>query len=64
MIEHHVEEEEKRVEGIFSQARKAGLDMDALGYQMVAEKEQLTANYKKGGLPRPDTKSFSGTALA
>jgi hemerythrin superfamily protein len=25
-IEHHVEEEEKRVEGMFSQARKAGLD--------------------------------------
>ena len=31
MIEHHVEEEEKRVEGMFAQARKAGLDMDALG---------------------------------
>ena len=30
-IEHHVEEEEKRMEGLFSQARKAGLDMDALG---------------------------------
>src|SRR4051812_10282935 len=31
MIEHHVEEEEKRSEGVFAQARKAGLDMDALG---------------------------------
>ena len=30
-IEHHVEEEEKRMEGLFAQARKAGLDMDALG---------------------------------
>ena len=30
-IEHHVEEEEKRLEGMFSQARKAGLDMDELG---------------------------------
>jgi hypothetical protein len=29
MIEHHVKEEEQRVEGMFSQARKAGLDMDA-----------------------------------
>jgi hemerythrin superfamily protein len=29
-IEHHVEEEEKRMEGLFAQARKAGLDMDAL----------------------------------
>jgi hemerythrin superfamily protein len=38
MIEHHVKEEEQRVEGMFSQARKAGLDMDALGEQMAAEK--------------------------
>ena len=34
-IEHHVEEEEKRMEGLFSQARKAGLDMDALGAQLA-----------------------------
>lgn len=47
-IEHHVEEEEKRIEGMFSQARKAGLDMDALGEQMAARKEQLLAAYKAG----------------
>jgi hypothetical protein len=63
-IEHHVAEEEKRVEGMFAQARKAGLDMDALGEQMAAEKEQLIASYQKSGLSRPDTKSLSGTALA
>ena len=63
-IAHHVEEEEKRVEGMFAQARKAGLDMDALGEQMAAEKAQLVAAYKKGGLPRPKTESLSGTALA
>src|ERR1700761_6228747 len=40
-IEHHVEEEEKRVEGMFAQARKAGLDMQALGDKMAAEKERL-----------------------
>src|SRR6185369_2641005 len=28
-IEHHVREEEKRVDGLFAQARKAELDMDA-----------------------------------
>ena len=33
-IEHHVEEEEQRVEGMFAQARKAGVDMDALGEQL------------------------------
>ena len=64
MIEHHVEEEEKRVEGMFSQARKAGLDMDALGEQMAAEKEQLIATYKAGGLPVPETPTLEGTRLA
>jgi hypothetical protein len=64
MIEHHVEEEEKRVEGMFSQARKAGLDMDALGEQMAAEKEKLLASYKSSGLPRPETPTFTGTTLA
>ena len=64
MIEHHVEEEEKRVEGMFSQARKAGLDMDALGERMAAEKAELMASYKASGLPRPETTSFQGTVLA
>jgi hypothetical protein len=64
MIEHHVQEEEKRVEGMFSQARKAGLDMDDLGERMAAEKQQLTADYKSGGLPRPETPTLGGTALA
>jgi hypothetical protein len=64
MIEHHVEEEEKRVEGMFSQARKAGLDMDDLGERMASEKQQLMANYKKGGVPRPETSTLSGTTLA
>jgi hypothetical protein len=63
-IEHHVEEEEKRVEGMFAQARNAGLDMDALGAKMAAEKAQLLAAYKTSGVPRPDTTSLSGTALA
>jgi hemerythrin superfamily protein len=48
-IEHHVEEEEKRMEGMFAQARKAGLDMDALGEQMAVRKSQLQAAYKTGG---------------
>ena len=64
MIEHHVEEEEKRVEGMFSQARKAGLDMDALGEEMAAEKARLKAAYKSAGLPTPETTTLSGTSLA
>jgi hypothetical protein len=64
MIEHHVKEEEMRVEGMFSQARKAGLDMDALGEQMAAEKAQLIATYKKSGLPKPETTTLRATTLA
>ena len=58
-IEHHVEEEEKRMEGMFAQARKAGLDMDALGEQLAARKEELVAAYKAGGLPRPETTTLT-----
>ncbi|MGN6817079.1 MAG: hemerythrin domain-containing protein [Sphingomonas sp.] len=57
-IEHHVKEEEQRLEGMFSQARRAGLDMDALGDELRARKEELVATYKKGGLPRPETATF------
>jgi galactokinase len=64
MVEHHVEEEEQRVEGMFSQARKAGLDMQALGEQMAAEKARLTETYKTTGLPQPQTPTLAGTALA
>lgn len=63
MIEHHVEEEEKRVEGMFSQARKAGLDMDALGEQMAAEKARLMASYKKNGTPPPETSTFKSAPV-
>ena len=52
-IEHHVEEEEKRMEGLFSQARKAGLDMDALGEQLAARKQQLTSEFEATGIPTP-----------
>jgi hypothetical protein len=64
MIEHHVEEEEKRVEGMFSQARKAGLDMDGLGERMAAQKKSLLATYKTRGIPSPETPTFTGTTLA
>lgn len=57
-IEHHVEEEEKRMEGMFSQARRAGLDMDTLGDQLRARKEQLVAEYKSQGLSKPTPSTF------
>jgi hypothetical protein len=58
-IEHHVEEEEKRSEGLFAQARKADIDMEALGEQLRARKEELTATYKKSGVPTPETTTLT-----
>jgi hypothetical protein len=59
-IEHHVEEEEKRSEGMFAQARAAGLDMDALGDQMKARKQEAMAEFESNGLPPPETRTFTG----
>ncbi|MCR5876894.1 hypothetical protein LRS10_23695 [Phenylobacterium sp. J426] len=63
MIEHHVEEEEKRSEGMFAQARAAGLDMDALGEAMASRKTELMAEYKATGLPTPETPTLDNTSL-
>src|SRR6476620_5167923 len=62
-IEHHVEEEEKRMEGLFAQARKAGLDMDALGEQLAARKQELTAEYKASGVPTPTLTTMESTTV-
>lgn len=52
-IEHHVQEEEKRMEGLFSQARKAGLDMDVLGEELAVRKAELTSEFETTGIPMP-----------
>jgi hypothetical protein len=57
-IEHHVEEEEKRMEGLFAQARKAGLDMDVLGDELAARKMELTEQFKTSGIPAPQLKTM------
>ena len=62
-IEHHVEEEEKRVEGMFSQARKADVDLDALGEQLAVRKEELLAQYKAEGVPKPELATMSEVAV-
>jgi hemerythrin superfamily protein len=62
-IEHHVHEEEKRSEGIFSQARAAGIDMDELGERLMARKGAILAEYKTGGIPAPETRTFTGHTL-
>lgn len=47
-IEHHVKEEEQRVEGMFAQARAAGLDMDALADAMRARKQTAMEEFQSG----------------
>ena len=62
-IEHHVEEEEKRMEGLFAQARKAGLDMDALGEQLAARKAELTDQFKASGIPTPQLTTMEDVSV-
>jgi hypothetical protein len=62
-IEHHVEEEEKRMEGLFSQARKAGLDMDALGAELAARKQELLEEYRANGIPKPELKTMEQASV-
>jgi hemerythrin superfamily protein len=60
-IEHHVEEEERRMEGLFSQARKAGLDMEVLGQQLAQRKAELVRTYKTTGVPKPELTTLHET---
>jgi hypothetical protein len=51
------------MEGLFSQARKAGLDMDALGAELAARKQELTAEYQASGIPKPKLKTMEQTSV-
>jgi hemerythrin superfamily protein len=51
-IEHHVKEEEQ-TGGVFSQARKAELDLAGLGEELAARKSELTEQFKASGIPTP-----------
>ena len=63
MIKHHVKEEEKRSEGLFAQAKAAGLDVEALGERLMARKRQLKEQFANGHLPPAHTRSFTGHNL-
>ena len=62
-IEHHIEEEEKGGSGVFAQARKGKLDLDAIGEQLAARKKELTANYKAAGVPQPELKTMDQVSV-
>lgn len=52
-IEHHVKEEEQRG-GMFSQAKKADVDLDALGAEMMLRKQEFLTQAKGNSLPEPE----------
>jgi hypothetical protein len=62
-IGHHVKEEEGG-NGIFSQAKKAGIDMAALGEHLAARTAELKTLFRASGVPRPETRSMKGAKVA
>jgi hemerythrin superfamily protein len=62
-IEHHIKEEEKQADSMFSQARRAGMDLDSLGEQMAQRKEELKRQIEEEGLPSPKTKTLQEAEL-
>src|SRR5437868_6063885 len=52
-IKHHVGEEEKAKEGIFAEARAAGVDMNALGQRLQTRKQELMKAENNLSPPRP-----------
>ena len=61
-IKHHVKEEEKRG-GIFTEAKKAELDLAGLGEKIAARKEELKAAFAENGLPAPMTVTMNAPPL-
>jgi hypothetical protein len=61
-IKHHVHEEEAFLKGLFAQARRTDLDLDALGEELEARKEVLVAEYKKK-LSTPKASTFGTVKL-
>jgi hypothetical protein len=59
-IKHHVKEEEKPSEGMFAQARSAGVDLKALADKLMERKEELKELFEAEGLPQPTIRSFKG----
>ncbi|WP_395014713.1 hemerythrin domain-containing protein [Dongia sp.] len=57
-IKHHVKEEEQPRKGLFAEAKRKGVDMNALGARMKARKLELMREAEEEGLPRPEPKSI------
>ena len=57
-IEHHVKEEEKQADSMFSQARKADIDLVALGEELAQRKQELQQQIEQQGLPPLQTRTL------
>jgi uncharacterized protein (UPF0335 family) len=61
-IKHHVKEEEKRGEGVFAQAKAAGVDLKALGEVIAARKPEVKKQVEQG-TAKLQTRTFKGGAI-
>lgn len=59
MIKHHVNEEEKRNDGIFAKAKAGGLDTEEVAQALTARKAELTAEAEQNEPERPRPRSFT-----
>jgi preprotein translocase subunit SecD len=63
LIEHHVKEEEKQRDNLFQQTRAAEIDLEALGAQLAARKEELLAKAQSEGLPPAEPATLQHEAI-
>ena len=59
-IDHHVEEEEKE---LFPEVKKAEIDLDAVGEQLAARKQELLKKFKASGVPEPELKTMDEVSI-
>ena len=57
-IKHHVGEEENSSGGIFAKAKKAGVDMGALGQRLQARKQELKQKAETQGFDPPEPRAL------
>jgi hemerythrin superfamily protein len=59
-IEHHVEEEEKK---LFPEVRRADVDLDAVGQRLASRKRELMKQFKADGVPEPELTTMDEVSI-